>query len=145
MQLLLQYQSSSMTWTLQPFCMSIQKEIWLYYNSENRIHNQDFWSVQNPITGFTQGWGQHSQHQGLGWHCWDGSTMRTRSGSLQRTCLTDWAGQSHCLAMQNMSVCHQPQHVLSLLISNIPGRVSAERITLFSHLTLSLPPPKRDV
>lgn len=33
----------------------------------------------------------------------------------------------------------------SLLISNILGKVSAERITLSSHLALSLPPPKRDV
>lgn len=69
--------------------------------------------------------------------------IQTQSGSSQ--CLTDRAGWRHCLATQNMSVSHQPQHILSLLISNILGKVSAERITLSSHLALSLPPPKRDV
>lgn len=55
-------------------------------------------------------------------------------------CLADRAGYRHCLTTQNVSVSHQPQYILSRLISNILGKVSAERITLSSHLALSLPP-----
>lgn len=143
--MLLLYPSFSTTWKPQPLCISIQKKLDCIRTVKIRFVMKTFGlskipsRVSHEAAGSTAGIKDSAGVAGIA------STMQTRSGCSQRMCLTDQAGWRHCLATQNVSVSHQPQHILSLLISNIPGRVSAERITLFSHLALSLPPPKRDV
>lgn len=143
--MLLLYQSSSMTWKPQPLCMFIQNGLDCIRTVKMRFTMKTFGlskipsRVSHEAVGSTAGIKDSAGVAGIA------PTMQTRSGCSQRMCLTDQAGWRHCLATQNVSVSHQPQHILSLLISNDPGRVSAERITLFPHLALSLPHLKRDV
>lgn len=90
--------------------------------------------------GFIQAEGSTADIKDLAGIAGMAPAMQTQSGSSQHTCLTDRAGWSHCLATQNVSVSHQPQHVLSLLISNIPGRVSWKDYTVFSPCPLPSSP-----
>lgn len=122
----------NVSWKPQLLCTSIQNQfdsirtVQMGFTTKtfgpSRIPSQ----VSHRAKGSTAGIKDSADGAGMA------PAMQTWSESSQCTCLTDRADWRHCLAIQNMSVSHQPQHILTLLISNISARVSAERIKIFS-------------
>lgn len=140
MQLLLQYWSLFyVSWKPQLLCTSIRNQFDSIRTVQIGLTTKTFGpsripsQVSHRAAGRTAGVKDSADMAGMA------PAMQTWSGSSQCTCLTDRADWRHSLAIQNVSVSHQPQHILSLLISNIPARVSAERIKLFSPCSLPVP------